>query len=109
MILKCDCALPPEVVEEMGEISPKLLDLVEDSISSLLLLNSGKANEVIESSRQVRGRINQVVSNTSFSSEHQDALLRMVVNSIERMLDYIKNIGELAINLSQTVPRVEGR
>jgi phosphate uptake regulator len=109
MILKCDCTLPAEIVDEMGQISPKLLDLVEDSISSLVSLNSDKANEAIESSRRVRGRINEMVATADFSSEHQDALLRMVVTSIERMLDYIKNIGELAINLSQTIPRVEAK
>lgn len=109
MILKCDCTLPPNIVEEMSTISPQLLDLVEGSISSLLSLNSGKANEVIELSRQLRQQINQMVSATNFSDEHEDALLRMVVTSIERMLDYIKNIGELAINLSQTVPPAEAK
>jgi phosphate uptake regulator len=103
MILKCDCTLPPKTVEEMSTISPQLLNLVEDSISSLLSLSSGKANEVIEESRQLRRQINQMVSAASFSDEHEDALLRMAATSIERMLDYIKNIGELAINLSQTV------
>ncbi|HOO54451.1 MAG TPA: PhoU domain-containing protein [Methanothrix sp.] len=109
MILKCDCTLPTNIAEEMSNVTPQLLDLVEDSISSLLSLNSGKANEAIESSRQLRRQINQVVTTTSFSDEHEDALLRMAVSSIERMLDYIKNIGELAINLSQTVPLSEAK
>ena len=100
---------PAPSVEEMSAISPQLLDLVEDSILSLVQLNSGKANEVIELSRQLRRQINQMVSSASFSDEHEDALLRMVVSSIERMLDYIKNIGELAINLSQTVPPSEAK
>jgi len=108
-ILKCDCTLAPNIVEEMSTISPQLLDLVEGSISSLLSLNSGKANEVIELSRQLRRQINQMVSTTNFSDEHEDALLRMAATSIERMLDYIKNIGELAINLSQTVPHTEAK
>ncbi len=51
----------------------------------------------------------QMISSSSSSGEHEDALLRMVVSSIERILDYIKNIGELAINLSQTVPSPEGK
>jgi phosphate uptake regulator len=109
MILKCDCILPAEIVEEMGRISPKLLDQVEDSISSLVLLNSEKANEVIESSRQLRRQINQMIASTNFSEEHEGALLRMVISSIERMLDYIKNIGELAINLSQIPPHTEAK
>jgi hypothetical protein len=50
-----------------------------------------------------------MVSTTNFSDEHEDALLRMAATSIERMLDYIKNIGELAINLSQTVPLTEAK
>jgi len=108
-ILKCDCTLAPNIVEEMSTISPQLLDLVEGSISYLLSLNSGKANEVIELSRQLRRQINQMVSTTNFSDEHEDALLRMAATSIERMLDYIKNIGELAINLSQTVPHTEAK
>jgi phosphate uptake regulator len=33
----------------------------------------------------------------------------MVISSIERMLDYIKNIGELAINLSQIPPHPEAK
>ncbi len=109
MILECDCHLPAKIIEEMGAISPQLLNLVEDSISSLVLLNSEKANEVIELSRELRREINQMVSSASFSDEHEDALLRMVATSIERMLDYIKNIGELAINLSQTVPGPEAK
>ena len=109
MILKCDCTLASDIVEEMAQIEPQLLDLVEDSISSLLQLNSGKANEVIEQSGQVRRQINQMVTSNNFSDEHEDALLRMAVTSIERMLDYIKNIGELAINLSQTVPLSEAK
>jgi phosphate uptake regulator len=64
---------------------------------------------VIESSRQLRREMIQMISSSSSSGEHEDALLRMVVSSIERILDYIKNIGELAINLSQTVPSPEGK
>jgi phosphate uptake regulator len=109
MLLKCDCTLAPKIVEEMKTISPQLLDLVEDSISSLLSLNSGKANEVIEESRQLRKQINQMVSNSSLSDEHEDALMRMAASSIERMLDYIKNVGELAINLSQTLASAEAK
>ncbi|AET65487.1 phosphate uptake regulator PhoU [Methanothrix harundinacea] len=109
MILQCDCTLPAEVAEGMGRISPQLLSLIEDSISSLLLLNSGKANEVIELSRQLRREMILMVSSASSSGEHEDALLRMVASSIERILDYIKNIGELAINLSQTGPRPEAK
>lgn len=109
MILRCDCTLPAEIVEGMSRVSPQLLSLIEDSISSLVLLNSGKANEVIESSRQLRREMIQMISSSSSSGEHEDALLRMVVSSIERILDYIKNIGELAINLSQTVPSPEGK
>jgi len=109
MILRCDCTLPSEIVEGMSRVSPQLLSLIEDSISSLVLLNSGKANEVIESSRQLRREMIQMISSSGSSGEHEDALLRMVVSSIERILDYIKNIGELAINLSQTVPSPEGK
>ncbi len=109
MILSCDCAIPANIVEEMSRISPQLLGLIEDSISSLVLLNSGKANEVIELCQQLQRQINMMVSAIGFSDEHEDALLRMVVTSIERTLDYIKNIGELAINLSQTAPQTEAK
>ncbi|MHC1631913.1 MAG: phosphate signaling complex PhoU family protein [Methanotrichaceae archaeon] len=101
MVVKCDCEFPPALVEEMDRMNSIFVNLIEDSISSLIKLNSDKANEIIDQCHQVHSFIIQIITGDSPVSKHEEALVRMVITSIERMLDYIKNISELTINLSQ--------
>ena len=99
-ILKCDSPIPKEMVDEISRMEPLFLDLVDESITSLIQLNSEKANEIIEQSAEIRSQSSQIPSSFGIN-ERSETQIRLVISSIERMLDYIKNIGELTINLSQ--------
>jgi len=109
LVIKCDCKFPSELVEEMSSMESIFVGLVEDSTSALLNLDSDKANEIIDRSREARDTMTQKITNAASNTadEHEETLLRLVVPSIERMLHYIKNISELTINLSQMESELE--
>ncbi len=95
----CDCTLPEELTDELSRLESVFGSLIDDSISYLLQTNADKANELIDRTREFQKRI-QLVANSSDSRDKSEMLVRLVVaSSIERMLDYIMNIGELTINL----------
>jgi phosphate uptake regulator len=104
MVIKSESPFPKELVDEICRISPILIGLIDESISSLIRLNSEKANEIIDQSALIRRQSSQIQSIPGIS-ERSETQIRLLIGSIERMLDYIKNIGELTINLSQA--RVE--
>jgi len=94
-----DCALPEEIAEELSRLESVLGGLIDEALSCLLQTNSDKANELIEKTREIQKRA-QMIANPSLAGDRSEMLLRLVVaGSIERMLDYIMNIGELTINL----------
>jgi phosphate uptake regulator len=94
-----DCALPKEIMQELGALASTFGTLIDDSISVLLQGNSEKANKLIDDTRVIRNRT-QIMTNSSQAKDKEEMLVRLVVaGSIERMLDYIMNIGELTINL----------
>jgi phosphate uptake regulator len=98
-----DSALPEEMAEEVSRLESVFGSLIDDSLSFLLQANSGKANELIDKTREIQKRI-QWIANSSGAKDQSDMLVRLVVaGSIERMLDYIMNIGELTINLRHTL------
>lgn len=75
------------------------MNLVEESISALLLRDSDKANKIIDMAKETQTR-SRIIANSSKAKDGEEMLVRLVVaSSIERMLDYIMNIGELTINL----------
>lgn len=96
---QCDSALPKEMAEEVSKLEPVFGNLIDDSLSYLLQTNSGKANELIDKTREIQRHV-QLIANSSGANDQSEMLVRLVVaSSIERMLDYIMNIGELTINL----------
>ncbi len=105
-----DCDLSPEFSEKMNDIKPIFVDLIEESISALLKLDSDRANKIIDTSRATRDSVTQDILNSTLDvGEEEETLLRLVVSSIERMLHYIKNISELTINLTQMGAEFEAK
>jgi phosphate uptake regulator len=100
MVASCDCPFPEELVNEVCRMDALFVGLIDEAVSSLLQLNTDKANEIIDQSRKIRNQ-GPVLPNASEMTERGEIKMRLVISSIERMLDYIKNIGELTINLRQ--------
>ncbi len=103
VVSQCDSALPKEMTEEVSKLESVFGNLIDDSLSHLLQTNSGNANELIDKTREIQKRI-QWIANSSGAKDQSEMLVRLVVaSSIERMLDYIMNIGELTINLRHAI------
>jgi len=101
MASKLDGALPKDIVDELVKMESTFTGLIEESITYLIQLNSEKANEIIDKTREVRKRT-QTFANSSQAKDNSEMMVRILVaSSIERILDYIMNIGELTINLCQ--------
>lgn len=93
------CALPKDLREELASMGSILGSLIDDSISQLLQANSDKANELIDKISEIQKQA-QAIANSSETKDRSEMLVRLVLAaSLERMLDYIMNIGELTINL----------
>lgn len=100
---KCDFSLPVEIAEEISRLESVFGGLIDDSLSYLLQTNSEKANELIDKTREIQNRA-KWMANSSDAKDRSELLVRLVLaSSLERMLDYIMNIGELAINLSHAI------
>jgi phosphate uptake regulator len=103
MANKCDCKLPEEIASELTKLESTFGDLIDDSITFLIQMNAEKANQLIDKTREIRDQI-QILTNSTKMKDRNEMMVRLVVaSSIERMLDYIMNIGELTINLSHAV------
>jgi phosphate uptake regulator len=99
--------LPKGLDAELAVVSATFNELIDESISSLTRKNSEQANKIIERIHDLLQNLNMMVDPGQVS-DRKELMVRIVVSSsIERMLDYIKNIGELAINLSHI--QVESR
>ena len=97
---QCDCSLAEDLKEELSRMEALLCSLIDDSISYLLQTNSDKANELIDRIREIQKRAEGITESTG-TLDKSEMLVRLVLaSSLERMFDYIMNIGELTINLS---------
>ncbi|MCX6673899.1 MAG: phosphate uptake regulator PhoU, partial [Methanothrix sp.] len=93
-------SLPEDLKEELSRMDSLLCGLLDDSISYLLQTNSNKANELIDRIREIQ-RHTGGIANSADSKDKSEMVVRLVLaGSLERMLDYIMNLGELTINLS---------
>jgi len=111
MASKCECTLNAEIAEGLSKLEPIIVELLEDSVSCLLQIDSDKANKIIDRARDIR-RLSEEMTNPINLRNGEKMLVGLIVaSSIERMLDYIMNLGELAINLSiaSMEPEVEQR
>jgi phosphate uptake regulator len=91
--------LPPEAIEELSHLRSAFGNLIEGSLLVLLHCDSDNANKLIDSTMETK-KLAQILADSSRAKDKDEMLVRLVVaRSVERMLDYIINIGEQAINL----------
>ena len=96
---KSNCVLPQEITEELSHLRAAFGNLIDGSLSVLLHGDSNNANKLIDSTMEIRKQA-QILADSARVKDKDEMLVRLVVaRSIERMLDYIINIGEQAINL----------
>jgi phosphate uptake regulator len=94
-------SLPDDLKEELSHMDFLLCGLIDDAINFLLQTNSNKANELIDRIWEIQRSAGGIAKPSSGSKERSEMLVRLVLaGSLERILDYIKNISELTINLS---------
>ena len=93
-------SLPKEITDSLATIKSTFTSLIEESISAILQKDSARANKIIDGVKEAQTR-SSIMANSSKAKDGEEMLVRIVVaSSIERILDYIMNIGELTINLS---------
>jgi phosphate transport system protein len=96
---KHNCELPQDITEELSHLRSALGNLIEGSLLVLLHSDSNSANKLIDSTMETRKQA-QTLADSARVTDKDEMLVRLVVaRSVERMLDYIINIGEQAINL----------
>ena len=102
-----NCTLADDLKEELMDMEVQLCGFIDDAISYLLQTNSDKANEMIDLIREIQKSAARITV-TSDSLGKSEMLERLVLaTSLERMFDYIMNIGELTINLSHSTRQPE--
>ncbi|NTV27653.1 MAG: phosphate uptake regulator PhoU [Methanothrix sp.] len=96
---RSNCVLPQEITEELSYLRAAFGNLIDGSLSVLLHGDSNNANKLIDSTMEIRKHA-QILADSARVKDKDEMLVRLVVaRSIERMLDYVINIGEQAINL----------
>jgi phosphate uptake regulator len=104
---RCDSPLPNALIEKLSGLESIFGALIDDSISYLLQTNAEAANELIDRIKETQKQV-QLIANSADSGNESEMLVRLIVaGSIERMLDYIMNIGELTINLRRAQADIE--
>jgi phosphate uptake regulator len=96
-----------EIAGVLSSLEPIIIGLLEDSVSCLLQADSDKANEIIDKAHDVRRRSEEMANPINLRNEEKMMLELVVASSIERILDYITNLGELSINLCIASKRTE--
>lgn len=99
MTSKCECILNAELAEGLSRLRPIIVELLEDSVSCLLQTDTDKANKIIDKAREIRRRSEEIANPANLKNGEKMLVGLVVAGSIERMLDYIMNLGEMAINL----------
>jgi phosphate uptake regulator len=92
-------ALNPDQ-EALLDLEPALRRLIEKSISSLLLADAERANQVIEKTGDILKAVNFTVVSPGIRGADDGLAWLTAASSLERITDYIMNIGELTINLA---------
>ena len=91
--------VPQDITEELSYLRSALGNLIEGSLLVLLHSDSNSANKLIDSTMETRKQA-QTLADSARVTDKDEMLVRLVVaRSVERMLDYIINISEQAINL----------
>jgi phosphate uptake regulator len=102
-----NCTLADDLKEELMDMEVQLCGFIDDSISYLLQTNSDKANEMIDLIREIQKSAARITVNSDNLSKSEMLERLVLAGSLERMFDYIMNIGELTINLSHSTKQAE--
>ena len=99
--------LSMEIAEKLSKFGSIFPNLMDECISILLNPDNEKANQMIERINEAKKQLSSITG--SFSDKCEDKMLirLAVAGSIERILDHIINISELAINLYNATLRIE--
>lgn len=101
------CTLAEDLKEELFGMESQLCSFIDESISNLLLTNSDRANLMIDSIREIQKNVERITIAPD-NLDKTEMMMRLVLAaSLERMFDYIMNIGELTINLSHATRQAE--
>ncbi len=96
---KHNCELSQDIKEELSQLRSAFGNLIDGSLLALLHSDSNSANKLIDSTMETRKQA-QILADSVRVKDRDEMLIRLVVaRSVERMLDYIINICEQAINL----------
>jgi phosphate uptake regulator len=100
IVTQCQYKPPNERAEEFAQLDRALVGLIDDALSCLLQSSSERANQLIDEAREIQ-RSSGSIAGSLGTTDYGDLMARLVVTgSVDRMLDYIVNIGELTIDLS---------
>ena len=91
-----DYDLPADMIDELSKLGSVFAALIDGTTSVLIHANYEKANELIDKTNEVK---KQSMNIANLSQEQNRDEMLVIANSIERMLDYIINMAELAINM----------
>jgi len=102
-------SLPKELKDDLMKLKSTFTNLIEESISALIQSDSSRANKIIDGVKEVQTR-SRIMTNSSKAKDGEEMLVRLAVaSSIERVFDYVTNIGELTINLSNSNLDIEAK
>lgn len=94
-----DFELPAEIAEYLSRLGLVFANLMDDCILVLLNPDTDKANQLIDKTQEIKTQ-SLIMTRSFWEKCNGEMLIRLAAaGSIERMLDHIKNIAELAINL----------
>jgi phosphate uptake regulator len=96
---KHNCELSQDITEELSHLRSAFGNLIDGSLLVLLHSDSNSANKLIDTTMETR-KLAQILADSARVTDRDEMPVRLIVaRSVERMLDYIINIGEQAINL----------
>lgn len=98
-----DHELPAVMSGVISELTSVFVALIDESIPLLFKPNTEKANQLIDRAIEIKKR-SKVMENALYEQDEKEIRIRMMVmDSIERILDLVININELAINMHSAV------
>ena len=99
--------LSTEIAERLSKFGSIFPNLMDESVSILLNPDNDKANQMIEKTKEMKKQLSSITGSFSDKCEDKTLIRLAVAGSIERILDHIINISELAINLYNATLKIE--
>lgn len=99
--------LSTEIAERLSKFGSIFPNLMDESVSILLNPDNDKANQMVEKTKEMKKQLSSITGSFSDKCEDKTLIRLAVAGSIERILDHIINISELAINLYNATLKIE--